>query len=307
MLRWRPSALGLSARRTIPAGMRRGRRTSRRSRYFRNFSDPALAEQRRVLFAALAALSDVPSGKAKSLLVASCCGQRNGVWTCGVRFRHPMSLRAAIVENATSMAEAARAATRKYRKADQEAPTRWTATVTGTPPRTAGCSRTLRSCAASCAAANPHFPAVPRRLRKLPPLETARSARNTVCRTSSLAKAMVMVWPTTRWQPAATGRKRLISGSSKLPIQMSPSCAARTPGSSKWSASTTWKTSYSVTSLTMNRAGFSEVIFDQLATADDGRLWRDVPGRRWWAKAGDRSEVVQHTAREVVLIHKLSQ
>jgi hypothetical protein len=56
---------------------------------------------------------------------------------------------------------------------------------------------------------------------------------------------------------------------------------------------------------TMNRAGFCEIVFDQLATGDDGRLWRDVPGRRWWARAGDRSDVVQHTAREVILVHKL--
>ena len=56
----------------------------------------------------------------------------------------------------------------------------------------------------------------------------------------------------------------------------------------------------------MSRAGFEEVTFSQLATADDGRLWRDVPGRRWWARAGDRAEVVQHTAREVVLVHRLA-
>jgi hypothetical protein len=57
---------------------------------------------------------------------------------------------------------------------------------------------------------------------------------------------------------------------------------------------------------TMRRAGFVEVTFDALATADDGRLWRDVPGRRWWARAGDRSTVVPHTAHEVVLIHRLA-
>jgi hypothetical protein len=56
---------------------------------------------------------------------------------------------------------------------------------------------------------------------------------------------------------------------------------------------------------TMSRAGFREVQFAPLlATADDGRLWRDVPGRRWWTKAGNRSTVAKHTAREVVLIHK---
>lgn len=54
----------------------------------------------------------------------------------------------------------------------------------------------------------------------------------------------------------------------------------------------------------MHECGFIEVTFPQTATADDGRLWRDVPGRRWWARAGDRSDTVQHTAREVLLFHR---
>lgn len=54
----------------------------------------------------------------------------------------------------------------------------------------------------------------------------------------------------------------------------------------------------------MERAGFTEVKFDDLATAEDGRLWRDVPGRRWWAHAGDRADIAPHTAREVVLVHR---
>jgi hypothetical protein len=57
---------------------------------------------------------------------------------------------------------------------------------------------------------------------------------------------------------------------------------------------------------TMARVGFVEEIVDGLGTDEDGRLWRDVPGRRWWARAGDRADVVQHTAREVVLFHRLA-
>lgn len=57
---------------------------------------------------------------------------------------------------------------------------------------------------------------------------------------------------------------------------------------------------------TMSRSGFVEIKLDALATAEDGRLWREVPGRRWWARAGGRSDVVAHTAREVVLIHRLA-
>lgn len=55
----------------------------------------------------------------------------------------------------------------------------------------------------------------------------------------------------------------------------------------------------------MSAVGLTERKFSELATADDGRLWRDVPGRRWWARAGERSTVVGHTAREVVLIHRV--
>jgi hypothetical protein len=56
----------------------------------------------------------------------------------------------------------------------------------------------------------------------------------------------------------------------------------------------------------MERAGFIEVKHAGLATAKDGRLWRNVPGRRWWAHAGDRAQIAPHTAREVVLTHRLS-
>ena len=53
--------------------------------------------------------------------------------------------------------------------------------------------------------------------------------------------------------------------------------------------------------------GFDEVTFDELATDEDGRLWRDVPGRRWWARAGERSAVAPNTSREVVLVHRLAR
>ena len=56
----------------------------------------------------------------------------------------------------------------------------------------------------------------------------------------------------------------------------------------------------------MESAGFTECRFGGLATdASDGRLWRSVPGRRWWVSATDRAEVARNTSREVVLIHKL--
>ena len=53
---------------------------------------------------------------------------------------------------------------------------------------------------------------------------------------------------------------------------------------------------------TLEDAGLSERTFDAIATADDGRLWRRVPGRRWFAKM---QESAANTAREVVLFHRL--
>ena len=55
---------------------------------------------------------------------------------------------------------------------------------------------------------------------------------------------------------------------------------------------------------TMKQSGFEEVLIPELATADDGRLWRSVPGRRWWATTTTLQDVAPHTAREVVLIHR---
>lgn len=48
---------------------------------------------------------------------------------------------------------------------------------------------------------------------------------------------------------------------------------------------------------TMRHAGFAEKRSSRLATAADGRLWRAVPGRRWYARESG-------TQREVVLIFR---
>jgi hypothetical protein len=50
---------------------------------------------------------------------------------------------------------------------------------------------------------------------------------------------------------------------------------------------------------------FSEVRIPALATRDDGRLWRDVPNRRWWAQTPARVTIAPHTAQEIVLVHRL--
>lgn len=51
----------------------------------------------------------------------------------------------------------------------------------------------------------------------------------------------------------------------------------------------------------MEHAGLEEVSVPTLATAQDGRLWRTVPNRRWWATTSPE----YRTAAEVVLVHLL--
>lgn len=54
----------------------------------------------------------------------------------------------------------------------------------------------------------------------------------------------------------------------------------------------------------MSDVGLHEIRLNELSTASDGRLWRDIPGRRWWAVASSRAATAASTAREVVLIHR---
>jgi hypothetical protein len=53
--------------------------------------------------------------------------------------------------------------------------------------------------------------------------------------------------------------------------------------------------------LAMEQAGFTEVRLPELANAEDGRLWRSVPNRRWWAA----NAAGMQTSAEVVLVHVL--
>ena len=54
---------------------------------------------------------------------------------------------------------------------------------------------------------------------------------------------------------------------------------------------------------TIAEAGFTEVTVPELAN-EHGRLWREVPNRRWWVQDGTKGV---HTAREVVLVHRKSR
>lgn len=53
----------------------------------------------------------------------------------------------------------------------------------------------------------------------------------------------------------------------------------------------------------MNDAGFREVFFRKIANGDDGRVWRGVPNRKWYAR--NRGEIA--ASKEVVLFHRLGR
>jgi hypothetical protein len=55
---------------------------------------------------------------------------------------------------------------------------------------------------------------------------------------------------------------------------------------------------------TLQQAGLTEIKFTDLANSKDGRLWRRVPNRKWFAAY---QQTAESTAREVVLFHKLSR
>lgn len=51
----------------------------------------------------------------------------------------------------------------------------------------------------------------------------------------------------------------------------------------------------------MKDSGFTEISFPELANGRDGRVWRSVPNRKWYAdKIGATAG-----SKEVVLFHKI--
>ncbi|HEX3900269.1 MAG TPA: DNA methyltransferase [Mycobacteriales bacterium] len=272
--------------------------------YFRNFSDPALAAQRQVLFAGLAGLASMPTGKATDF--ARCVLLRTAQWGMDMRGEIPSAgeLAQALVENAATTCQAAREATRRYRSADQRV------SAVGLPrclvldqglPGVARHSALARHPAPRLVLTSPPYPGVYvnyHRWKVRGRLETplpyfiagqsdghgighyTMAARSDRTQASYFARLEAAFRDVAALCDAQTWVVQMV-GFNDVDNQLHRYLA------------------------TMHRAGFSEVTFGHLATDADGRLWRDVPGRRWWARAGGRSEIVQHTAREVVLIHRL--
>lgn len=273
--------------------------------YFRNLGDPSLTEQRRVLFAALAALSEMPSGNAKDF--ARCILLRTAQWGLDMRSEvpTPAELQAAIGENATSMVEAARIATASYRRADQSTPSlglKRSLVVQQGLPGIAGHPALARHPAPRLILTSPPYPGVYvnyHRWKLRGRLETPLPYF-IADRTDGHGLAYYTM----------AARSDRTQGTYFRQLESAYADVAKICGPETWLVHVVGFNDIDDQLQrylsTMNRAGFSEVLFERLATHGDGRLWRDVPGRRWWARAGDRSSVVQHTAREVVLIHRLS-
>lgn len=272
---------------------------------FRNVTGDALVPQRDFLLGGVAELVALDSPKARAL--ARCILLRTAQWALDMRREVPTAeqLHIAVIENAQAMVETARQATRKYRIAD--------AGSAG-----AGLAR--------CLVLHQGLPGVAAhpRLRKHP-------APRLVLTSPPYPGVYVNYH---RWK--VRGRQEtpfpyFLAGQSDGNGLAYYTMAARSDPSQRTYFTRLEEAFRDVAHLcddathlvqvvgfndvddqldrylrTMRRAGFAEVRFDVLATADDGRLWRDVPGRRWWARAGDRSSVVTHTAHEVVLIHKLA-
>lgn len=301
------SAVGVwaEARARRPRGHRRWPIAAEVQGYFRNFDDPELVDQRAVILAALSDLQQLETTKGRDL--ARCILLRTSQWALDMRSEVPTAaeLREALVSVAGQTIETARTATSLYRAADRKVPTIGL-------PRSLVLQRGVPGMADEALLANY---ATPRLVLTSPPypgvyvnyhrwkirgrLETplpyfiagqhdgqglshyTMSAR--VDRTSDkyFARLRTAYQDIARMCSPDTWLVQVVGFSDvdgQLPRYLR----------------------------TMTAAGFTEVMFPQIATHSDSRLWRDVPGRRWWARAGDRSEVAAHTAREVVLFHRRS-
>lgn len=273
--------------------------------YFRNFSDPGLADQRRVVLAALRELDSIEPTRARDL--ARCVLLRTAQWALDMRSEVPSAgaLRDALVENTTATVAAARSVATRYRSADQ------LVSGDGLPrsvvlhkgvPGLAGHTALSRHPTPKLVLTSPPYPGVyvnyhrwklrGRLETPLPYFIAGQSDGHGLGYYTMGARSD---------HTQDIYFRQLEAGFSDI---------AKMCGPETWLVQVVGfnhvEDQLGRYLHTMTKAGFDEVTFANLATSEDGRLWRDVPGRRWWARAGDRSEVVQHTAREVVVIHRLA-
>lgn len=272
---------------------------------FRHVTGEALLAQRDLLLGGVAELLALESPKARAL--ARCVLLRTAQWALDMRREVPTAeqLRNALIDNAQAMVDTARQATREYRVADAESAGAGLArclVLHQGLPGVAAHPRLSKHPAPRLVLTSPPYPGVyvnyhrwkvrGRQETPFPYFLAGQSDGNglayyTMAARSDPSQRTYFA----RLEEAFRDVARLCDGSTYL-VQVVGFNDVEDQLDRYLE--------------TMRRAGFAEAKFDALATADDGRLWRDVPGRRWWARAGDRSSVVTHTALEVVLIHKLA-
>lgn len=273
--------------------------------YFRNFDGDDMAEQRGLILAALAELSSIKSARARGL--ARCVVLRTAQWALDMRSEVPSSghLSEGLTNTATQMINAARRATSRYRAADRCADAgmrRRSLVLRQELPGLAGHDAIAGYAPPSLVMTSPPYPGVYvnyHRWKLRGRLETPLPY---------FIAGQQDGHGLSHYTMAARSDRSLNTYFARLEaafIDVAAMCARST-----WVVQVVGFNDVDTQLIryldAMSSAGFDEVVFSKLSNASDGRLWRDVPGRRWWARAGERSEVAQHTAREVVLVHRLA-
>lgn len=271
-----------------------------------NFDEPGLAEQRAALLKSIRALDGVATGPAREL--ARCVLLRAAQWAFDMRSEVPdvEAFRSAISENATAMVFAAAAATTKYRAADRMV------SAQGLPrslvlhqglPGVSGHPALEAHPKPRLVLTSPPYPGVyvnyhrwklrGRKETPLPYLIAGANDGNGLAYYTMSARSDRTQAKYFEHLRAAFGDVAAMCDRDTWVVQVVG-----------FNDVTDHVGRYL---RVLADAGFEEVTFDELATDEDGRLWRDVPGRRWWARAGQRSTVAPNTSREVVLVHRIAR
>lgn len=273
--------------------------------YLRNVAGQELAAQRALLLRALAELASVESTNARAL--ARCVLLRTAQWGFDMRREVPTAseLARALGENADATTSAAAAASREYRLADEQASARGLArshVVQQGLPGISDNKSVRRRGAPRLVLTSPPYPGVyvnyhrwkvrGRRETPLPYLLAGQQDGNGLAYYTMAARSDRTLRTYFDRLERAFRDIRHVCHEATTVVQVVGFNDVEDQLERYLS--------------TMRRSGFAEVKLAALATAEDGRLWRDVPGRRWWARAGDRLDVAAHTAREVVLIHRVA-
>lgn len=288
-----------------PAGVPEGHDEREVLPYFRNMTGADVCEQRELILHAVAQLDGVQSHRARDL--ARCVLLRTAQWALDMRREVPSreEMRQSLSDNAAAMVDAARVATRAYRVADRRtdpAGVRRSVVLHQGLPGVAGHPRIKNHPAPKLVLTSPPYPGVyvnyhrwkirGRKETPFPYFLAGQEDGNGLAYYTMAARSDPSQRSYFTQLEAAFADVAQLCDQETTLIQVVG-----------FSDVADHLARYLVA---MNRAGFEEVKLAELSTASDGRLWRAVPGRRWWTNAGERSGVAPHTAHEVILVHRLS-